>query len=312
MEILEIIFPILVIGFVGYLAAKSSYLNYDECDAISKLVFSFLVPALLFIKTATVEIPEAMAWEFLYSYYTPIVFLYLLCVFISQKLFNYRPAEQSVFGMGATYPNIVMVGIPVCVYALGEEAMLPLFILIAIHNLTLFTIGFFVAEQDQLSMKSILKSLAGILKKLITTPITGSLIAGYIFNLLNVPIYKPLQTGLDLLGSAAIPASLFVLGTALHRYKISGKIMPAMIIATTKTVVLPFVVWILAFHVFIIEPLWATTAVIASAAPTGINAYLFAHKLRACQAQISNSIIITTLASILTMSLIISLLTPLA
>lgn len=310
MEILAIIVPILVIGLIGYLAAISKYLNHDECDAISKLVFSFLVPALLFIKTATVQIPEYMAWEFLYSYYTPIIFLYLICVFTGKKLFNYGPAKQSVFGMGASYPNIVMVGIPVCVYALGEDSLLPLFILIAVHNLTLFTIGFIVAEQNQLSMSTLFKGLVGILKKLVTTPITGSLIAGYIVNLLNIPVYKPLESGLSLLGSAAIPASLFVLGTALHRYKIRGNIIPALIMSTMKIIVLPFLVWILAFQVFTMDPLWASTAVLASAAPTGINAYLFSHRYQACEAQVSTSIIVTTLACILSLSLIISLLAP--
>jgi len=308
MEILEIIFPILVIGFAGYLAARSKYLDFNECDAISKFVFSFLVPALLFIKTATVQIPENMAWGFLFSYYAPIVFLYLFCVVMGKKVFAYNAAEQSVFGMGACYPNIVMVGIPVCVYALGEAALLPLFILIAIHNLTLFTIGFLVAEQDQLSLNSFFQSLAGILKKIITTPITGSLLAGYAVNLSNVTIYRPLESGLALLGSAAVPASLFVLGTALFRYKISGDIRPAMLMVFIKMAALPLLVGLLAFHLFALEPLWASTAVLASASPTGINAYLFSQKYQACEAQISSGILVSTLIAIVSMSIVISML----
>ena len=310
MEILEIIFPILVIGFAGYLAARSKYLDFNECDAISKFVFSFLVPALFFIKTATVQIPEDMAWGFLFSYYAPIVLLYLFCVVMGKKVFGYNPAEQSVFGMGAAYPNIVMVGIPVCVYALGEEALLPLFILIALHNLTLFTIGFLVAEQNQLSMNSFFQSLVGILKKIITTPITGSLLAGYAVNLFNLGIYDPLESGLVLLGTAAIPASLFVLGTALFRYKISGDMRPAMLMVFLKMAALPLLVGLLAFQVFALEPLWAATAVLASASPTGINAYLFSQKYQACEAQIATSIVVSTLACILTLSLLISILRP--
>ena len=69
MEILEIIFPILAIALAGYLAASRKHLSLSECDAVSRFVFTIVVPSLLFINTATVKIPENMAWEFLFSYY---------------------------------------------------------------------------------------------------------------------------------------------------------------------------------------------------------------------------------------------------
>jgi len=224
MELLKIILPILVIPLIGYLAARSKHLSESECDSVSKFVFTYVIPSLLFMGIANAKIPEKMAWEYLFTYYITVLLIYLLGAVIGKVIFRYTDPEQSVFGMGASYSNAVIVGIPVCVYVLGERSLLPLFIIISVHNLSLFTIGILVAERSTLSFSSALQSFVNVLKQLVATPITGSLIAGGVVNIFNIPIYEPLADGISLLSKAAIPAALFVLGSSLNKYKIHGEI----------------------------------------------------------------------------------------
>ena len=181
-----------------------------------------------------------------------------------------------------------------------------MFIIISIHNLVLFTIGFIVAERDAFSMESFLRNILGIIKQLITSPITCSLIMGGLVNILNIPIYRPLEEAITLMSKAAIPTALFALGTTLNKYKIQGHIAPALVIVLLKIIIFPCLVWVLVFQVFPVSPLWASAALLTSAMPVGISAYIFSQKYQVCEAPVATSIIISTIASTVTLSMLIA------
>ena len=304
METLATIFPILAVCALGYFSAKKNFISELDSESLSKFVFTFLIPPLLFMGTAKASMPEGMVWEYLFAYFLAVLFVYILGVCIAKYALNYNEQEQSVFGMGSSYSNVTIVGIPLCVFILGEQALLPLFIIISVHNLALFTLGILIAERRTLSLTSFFKSLFTIIKQLLMSPITGALILGGLVNVLNISLYKPVEATIDLMASAAIPAALFVLGASLNSYKIHGSLTPAFIIVLLKMMIFPLVIWLFMFNFFSIDLLWAKTALLASSMPIGISVYIFSQKYQACEAPIATSIIISTLCSVLTLTLI--------
>ncbi|MFT7559007.1 MAG: malonate transporter [Flavobacteriales bacterium] len=308
MNTFAIILPTLTITFVGYWVARKSWLSRSECDATAKFVFTYVLPCLLFIGTAKAKIPDDMAWQFLFSYYIVVLGVYVCAILIGKFFFDYNDAEQSVFGMGASYSNATIVGIPICVYSLGEQALLPVFIIISIHNLALFMTGILVAERNTLSLSSFFSDLMVMIRQLLANPITGSLAAGGLVNVLNIPIYLPIEEAISSMSKAAIPAALFVLGTSLNKYKLQGHITSALCMVTLKIVLLPLGVAFLVFHVFTIDPLWAASAVLTSAMPVGVSAYIFSQKYTVIEAPIASAIVISTLASVVTLSVVLSFL----
>lgn len=305
MDIIEIIFPISDIAIVGYVAARLDFLKHQECDAIAKLVFSILIPALLFSTTAKAEFPENMAWEFFFAYYTVALGIYVLAIGLSKYVYGYNEAEQSVFGMGAAYGNITIIGIPVCTLALGAESLIPLFVIISIHNLVLFSLGIVFAERNTLTLATCRKDLFALLKQLLTSPITGSLIAGGIVNYLDLSIVSPLEKVLTLFANAAVPIALFVLGTSLHRYSIKGNLGAVGLMVALKMLLFPFLIWLLLFNVFSVDALWASTALIAASLPVGVSVYVFSKKYQACEAQIAAGIMISTVMSGVSLSVVL-------
>lgn len=306
MQVLETVLPILIIVLLGYITAHRNFLSQNDCDSVAKLVFNFLIPVLLFIGTVNAKIPQQMQWDFLFSFYAALLFIYLFGLILGKFIFKYDHAEQSVFSMGCAYSNSTIVGIPVCIYALGEEAMLPLFIILSVHNLFLFTLGCFAAERGSLFSKTFIKDILKIFKQLITSPITASLLVGGLFNVLQLPLYSPVKDSLLLTSQAAVPMALFVLGSSLNKYTIHGNIAPALVIVVCKTMLSPFLVWVLIFQVFNVDPLWASTALLTSAMPVGISAYIFSQQYKVGEAAIATGILISTLVSIFTLSFIIA------
>lgn len=221
-------------------------------------------------------------------------------------MFKQAPEGQSVIAMGCAYSNATIIGIPVCAYVLGKTALLPLFILISVHNLVLFTIGIFSAERATLSLTSFISSTLATCKQLALSPITGSLIAGGVVNLTGITIYQPLIQAIDLISQAAVPAALFVLGASLNAYTVKGHIIQATFIAGTKIIILPFLTWLLLFVVYPVEPLWAVTALLMSAMPVGISAFVFSQKYTTCQESVASGIVLSSVLSIFTLSIVIS------
>jgi malonate transporter and related proteins len=309
MALLGTIFPVIAIALIGYFVRQRKFLSDGDGVAIEKVAFNFLIPCLLFNGTATTIFPEFIDWNLLGGFYISIFFVYLLGILIGKLFFSYNNIECSVFGMGGAYSNVTVIGIPFCIQVFGNEAFLPLFIIISTHNILLFTFGTIIAEAKKESSTSIMRHLVFVVKDLITHPITGSLLAGVIVNLLNIPLHIALLNTLDLIAQAASPMALFALGGALTRYKITGDMHKTLTIVIMKLILLPTMVYIFLFHVYQVNPLWAGTAVLLSSMPTGIGPYVFSLKYRACESQIASAVVITAMLSVVTSSFFILLVT---
>src|SRR5690606_12309901 len=110
-------------------------------------------------------------------------------------------------------------------------------------------------------------------------------------------------TLLERLAGTAATLALFTLGMSLRNYGISGNLRPALAISLLKLFVMPAIVAVAAFWLLDLPPLWAKAVVLASACPSGVNAYLVAARFRTGQGLSSNAITITTGAAVLTIAL---------
>ena len=65
----------------------------------------------------------------------------------------------------------------------------------------------------------------------------------------------------------------------MHRYGLGGDWRRPALITVLKLVVQPLIVYVIVFHLIALPPVWAATAVLLAACPTGINAYLLGAEL---------------------------------
>lgn len=309
MQVFFLILPILLVAAAGYLAARLGIFSPRSTAIISKLVFNILIPAVLFLSAAKAQIPLGQVWAFLGGYYGPALAVYALGMLLSSRLFGASHPEQSVFGMSTSYSNLTIVGIPVCTQALGEASLVPLFLIIAIHNLTMFAVGTIAAERGGVDSHSLSRAIPRLIMRFVAQPITGSLILGGLFNLLDLPLPGPVNDILSLLAKAAAPAALFVLGMTLCNFRIKGSAPPLVSIIVLKLLLFPALVGLVMFGLLSIDPLWAATAVVTAAMPVGIATYIFAERYQACQATVASAILISTLLSALSLPIVIGLIT---
>jgi hypothetical protein len=257
---------------------------------------------MLFYGMATAVLPEVMDWDLLWGYYLAILLVYLAGMVIARVRYGPGQVRLSVIGMGCAYPNVTILGIPICIELLGEAAFVPMFMLIALNNLLILSFGTVIAELKREEGGALRAHLFTIGKGLVKNPISGSLLAGAAVNLVGVPIYQPLLESLELLSRAAIPAALMALGAGLNRYRIHGEIPMALVLTGMKLLVLPGLVWLLTVFVLDLDILWAQTAVLLACMPVGITVYVFSMRYRSCENLVATAIVLSCMLSVFSIS----------
>ena len=110
---------------------------------------------------------------------------------------------------------------------------------------------------------------------------------------------------LTLLGAAATPGALFAIGASLAS-KSAERLFVAGWLSFSKLVLHPGAVAIAALFIWPVEPYAAGVMIAAAALPVAGNVYILAQHYGVAPTRVSASILISTAASILTVSAVIA------
>ena len=304
--ILEIVFPLFALVACGYLAGSLRLVNEAGIDGITNFVFYVAVPVLLFRSLGRSELPDLEALNVIYAYFGGVFSVFILACLIGRFVFSLPIEQQAIMGMGSSYSNTVFFGIPIVYTVYGEEAILPLLLIITFNGLILYPLIIFIiclgrGERGWERLKS-----AG--KSMLRNPIVISVVAGVIWLLSGLELPKPVDAFAGFLSGATAPAALFALGASLTVYKVAGNISESLVIVFLKLFVHPLAVWYLASFVFSLPPLWVTALTITAAVPSGANVYLTAQFYGTYVARAASVILIGTLISMGTISALLTVL----
>ena len=306
-EVFYILAPVLALGLIGYFATRFGFFLGSHRDGLSKYVFDFAVPMLLFSAVVELEPPKASATDLFASYYIPLVTVFALGLLVSWLLLKRSVIESMVVGLGSCFSNTVLLGIPLIPRALGDDALFPLFLLISVHGITIFTavtIAIEIARGRDAGLANLPKQ---VLSGLIGNPLIVGLTLGFLWKLTDLGIHPIAADMFHLVATSVTPAALFVLGSSLASYSISGSIGPALLVTILKNTVHPLAVFVLGSWLDL-EMLWLSVATMLAAMPTGMNMYLFASRYQVSPPTATTSIFISTVSSIITISIVIALL----
>lgn len=307
MLIFNIIFPIFAIAGIGYAFALLGLFTQAHGQGLSRYVMNFAIPILLFQSLSRIELPETINWVFFSSYYGVALAIYATGFLIGCRWFGYGRKGGALFGMGSSYSNLVLIGIPVITAALGDAALLPHLLIISFHSAIQFTLTTVLAESETAGSTNSIDLIRLPAHKIIKNPIIIGLIAGLLFNWLAVPIPAVIESTITLIRGSALPAALFMLGASLAAYKISGQLNQASVIIALKIFLQPLLVYLLVVVLFDLPQPWAGVAVIAAGLPAGVNSAVFANKYDAVVAPIGTAVLLSTLISIGTISFLLTL-----
>ncbi len=140
---------------------------------------------------------------------------------------------------------------------------------------------------------------------LIKNPMIVSISLGLLVSANNIPVPVPVNEFLTLLGAAATPGALFAIGASLAT-KSAERVAIAGWLSFCKLVLHPAAVAVAALFVFDVDPYAAGVMIAAAALPVAGNVYILAQHYGVAPTRVSAAILISTAASVVTVSLVIA------
>jgi predicted permease len=301
-DILNVILPIFALLALGYGAVRLRLFPKEGVRGLIVFVNNFAAPCLLFRAMLTTDFSTTFNWGVIVPYYVGGVAVFVIGIVLSAKLFRDKPGEAVASGFSAMFTNTVLVGIPVVQRAYGDEALATAFSIIAFHAPVLITAGMLTMELLRRDGAPLLKTLGVALMRIVANPLLWGIALGAAANLLHVKLIEPAEAFFTMMAAAVTPAALFGLGGALNDYKLSDSWGQSLTMSLLKLLLQPAIAWVIMVPILHIDHDLARYGVLLAAMPAGINVYVFATYYNRSVHIAANSILISTVLSILTVS----------
>jgi predicted permease len=145
---------------------------------------------------------------------------------------------------------------------------------------------------------------------LLKNPMIVSITLGLLWSAFALPVPEPMAEFLAILGAAATPGALFAIGASLAT-KSAERLTTAVELSAVKLLLHPAAVAVAALLVFEVETYAAGVMIAAASLPVAGNVYILAQHYGIAPQRVSATILISTAASIFTLSAMIALVTAL-
>ena len=300
---IEILLPLLAIMLLGYGCGLFRLLPDASSEVFSRFVFLIAMPVFIFDSLADISLDEFFNWSFLAVLGGGMLMVFVISFIVSKYIFANSLAAQSVHALTTMFSSTAYIGLPLILLIFGEPGLVPAVVGAVITVAIFMPTVIFIVELDKgLSSE---KAIRSALLTACRNPLLLATAAGLLLSASNYQMPAPVQSFLSLLGSMFIPSALFAVGLFISSCSIRGKTTEISWLVFAKLVVHPCITWWLAFHVFEIEPMLASIAVIQAALPAGVPVFVLARHYSVFEVQASAAIAVSTVAGVFSISAVL-------
>jgi malonate transporter and related proteins len=307
MATMLIVAPVFALIAAGYAAVLFRFVSETAHKGISEFAFSIAIPALLFRTIVVSEFSGVSPWRMWGAYYGALTLTWIAALALSALLRKRREDREDgvVFAIGSVYGNIVMLGIPLTLSALGNEAAGPMALILSVNTPLLWLCGTLQMELvDRKQTASAVSLIVPVLLDLSRNPIMLAIGLGLLWRLTGLGLHPVVDRTVELLAQAGSPAALIALGINLFRFEVKGEKLGILAMSALKLLAMPAAAFVLA-KLLELPPLAAGVVVLFAAMPTGANAYIFAVQYQRLVNPVSGAVALGTLLAAVTLPVVV-------
>lgn len=299
-------FPVFALVGCGVLAGRFRLINPDSSEALNRFVYTFALPALLFVAVYRGSLNELLgSGSFILGVILATFGTALAGFALSFFLWRAAPAESVLRALNASFANTGYLGIPLVTVAYGEHAGLPAALATVATNIVSFASAIVCLELlANPRGGGITRALIGVAR----SPLIWPIALAVVFVALGIKVPLPIERFAGLLAAAAGPCALFAIGLFVSQLSIREGFRASWPTTVLKLVLHPALMALVAFYVLPIDALWAKVAVVCASLPLGATAFVLAQRYRLLEAETSTGAVLSTAASVLSVSLVMTLL----
>lgn len=307
LEILTITLPIFLLIGAGFLAAFSGLVSRDNMQGIATFVMYFALPSLLIRALTATPLEEALNVGYLLAYGLGSVLVFAVGLTLSRWRGHSLDAA-AIHALGMSAANSGFIGYPVAVMVIGAPAAIFMALNMVVETMLIIPVALTLAEASRHNGGGFSRVVRKTLARLSRNPVLIGLLIGVILALTGWQLPSPVSQSIDMLAEAAGPAALFTIGGMLHGLKVRGMAADMGQVVIGKLLLHPLAV--LAFFLLLpdADPLMIAAGLLFACAPM-ISVYPLFGKQFGQGDTSAAALMVGTLASFLTISLMIWLLT---
>jgi len=306
--VFDILAPIFALIGIAFGARKIDILGPNAYVELNRFVASLALPALLFDNVAHVTPAQLNQPGFLASYGIGAFAVYALPLLFARERRAF--GDRALDGLSACYPNTGYIGLPLAFLAYGPPSAPGATLAAVFTACVLFAFAIALLEWDLHRGHAFGATVVKVATSLVKNPILIAPILALTVTVGWVEMPASADRVLKLLAGSAGPCALVAHGLFLARddpdnaRPLAAALQPRpLALVTLKLLVQPLITALLAVFVFGLHGLDAQLVVILSALPTGTGAFMLADLYRRDATVTSTTIMASTLASALTLSI---------
>ncbi|MCC6518769.1 MAG: AEC family transporter [Tabrizicola sp.] len=295
--------PFFALIGVGYVAGRTRFFSVEATAYLARFVFYFALSAMLFGFAANLDVAAIFDWPFVFAYTLGTGLVWFLVAMVALARGTSR--EDAVFeAHTGVIGNVGFLGIPMLALLLGPQSVGPVLLVLAV-DLIVFS-SFLTMAITGLRAGRVSAQTFGILAVgLAKNPMIVSVVLGIAWGATGLALPGPISEFLTMLGAAATPCALFAIGASLSG-RSAERVEVAAWLASAKLVLHPLSVagacWL-----FGVTGYAAGVMIAAAALPVAGNVFILAQHYRVAPQRVSTAILLSTAASVLTVTAVIAL-----
>jgi len=299
MIILNAIFPIFALLFLGKLLQHLNITNSGFLKTSDRLVYYIFFPVMLFWKIGNAAPDTGVSFNLCIAVIISVLIVYLLSL-VAIQLFHISDFEAGSFSQ-ACYRFNTYIGMAIVMNTLGEEGIQYFGLVIGftipiINVLAVITLIWFSNKSHSMNEK-----IKFLTKALISNPLIIGCISGLLFSktTLSFPVF--IDNTFGLMTAVTMPLALLSIGGSLTLTGVRKYKQNAFIASVLKLILLPFIGYFLLIF-FEINGMPFRAGMIFFALPTSTAIYVLSAQMGSDTQLASASIVASTLISFISLS----------
>ncbi|WP_178023993.1 AEC family transporter [uncultured Paenibacillus sp.] len=297
--VLDVVLPIFVLIGLGALMQRAFKL---DLYTLAKINFYFVTPAVVFVSMYESEMSAELLGSVTGFYVLYVLLLYGVSLLVSRRL-KFGPGMRAAFTNSLILDNSGNYGLPINQLAFKGDPLAASVqaLVMTFQSLVTFTYGVMSVQRAK-SGGTLKAALIGFLKM----PVPYALVLGMVLHLLGWPLPYFVAKPLGYIADSMVAIALLTLGAQIVKYPLRLDRIDVYVSVALRLLIGPAIgftlVWALG-----LKGIPAQALLIASGMPTGVNSTILAEEYDNEPDFASQTVLISTLLNIVTMTALISL-----
>ena len=301
-DIASLVLPFFGLILLGYVAGRMRGLDESALGWLNSFIVYVALPAMFFKIIGQTPIAELTRFDFVLTSLAATYTVFTLVFVVARVVMRNSAGESMLQGLAGAYGNIGFLGPGLAFAAFGEAAALPLALIFAFENMVHFCVAPAFMAFDGRDRRRPLAVVRDVVVKIVGHPFIIATAAGFLAAATEFQAPTMLQTMIDSLAPAAAPCALFAMGVTLALRPLKRVPVEMPVIVVAKLILLPGLMYLYLSFTGDYPAVWVWTAMLLAALPTATNVFVIAQQYQIWQERASASVLITTVASVATVS----------